>query len=81
MGPDELRKLFHELGIKQHNIAKAERSASTDDVDLKARAVLRWWKKTNGRRATREVIIKALAKCQDKETKRNLQGQIVKRGR
>ena len=80
MGPDELQKLFHELSIKQYDIEKAERSANTDDVDLKARAVLRWWKKTNGRKATRDVILEALAKCQDKQTKLNLQEQLVKRG-
>ena len=80
MGPDNLHKLFNELGIKQHDIEKAERSANTNDVDLKAKAVLRWWKKTNGRKATRDVILEALAKCQDKQKKRNLQEQIVKRG-
>ena len=80
LGPDELRKLFHALSIKQYDIEKAERRANTDDVDLKARAVLRWWKKTNGRKATRDVILEALAKCQDKQTKLNLQEQLVKRG-
>ena len=78
--PNEIHKLFHELGIRQHEIEKAERGANTDDVDLKARAVLRWWKKTNGKKATRDVILEALAKCQDKQTKLNLQEQIVKRG-
>ena len=71
-----MRKLFHELGIKQHDVEKAELSANTNDVDLKARAVLRWWKKTNGRKATRDVILEALERCQDKQTTLNLREQI-----
>ena len=81
MGPDELRKLFHELGIRQRDIEKVERSANTDNIDLKAKAVLRWWVKTNGRKATREAILEALGNSQDKQAKLlSLQEQLVKRG-
>ena len=59
LGPDELQHLFHNLGIKQRDIEHAEKSADTTDTRLKAQAVLRWWKKTKGKSATREALFMA----------------------
>ena len=62
LGPDELRHLFHNLGISQRDIEHAEKSADTNDTRLKARAVLVWWKKTKGKAATREALFEAKRK-------------------
>ena len=59
LGPNELQHLFRNLGISQRDIEHAEVSADTKDTRLKAGAVLRWWKKTKGKDATREVLLKA----------------------
>ena len=56
LGPNELQHLFHNLGISQRDIEHAEVSASTTDTRLKARAVLRWWKQTQGTAATLEAL-------------------------
>ena len=60
--PDELQLLFYNLGISQRDIEHAEKSADTVDTRLKARAVLTFWKKINGRKATREVLFEARRK-------------------
>ena len=62
LGPDELYHLFDNLGISHRDIEHAERSADTSDTRLKARAVLRWWKQTNGQGATLEVLCEAKEK-------------------
>ena len=59
LGPDELQHLFHNLGIPQRDIEHAERSADTTDTRLRARAVLGWWKKKEGRSATIDRLIHA----------------------
>ena len=68
LGPDELQLLFHNLGILQRDIEHAEKSADTTDTRLKAWAVLRWWKKTQGRAATREVLFEAKRKTSSSTT-------------
>ena len=62
LGPNELRHLFHNLGISQRDIEHAEESANTSDTRLKARAVLRWWKQTKGWAATLEALLEAKRK-------------------
>ena len=62
LGPYELQHLFHNLGISQRDIEHAEISANTTDTRLKARAVLLWWKKTQGSNATLEALSKAKMK-------------------
>ena len=62
LGPNQLQHLFHNLGISQRDIEHAEVSANTSDTRLKARAVLRWWKQTKGRDATREALFEAKRK-------------------
>ena len=62
LGPDELQHLFHNLGISQRDIEHAEKSADTTDTRLRARAVLRWWRQTQGRAATLEALLAAKRK-------------------
>ena len=59
LGPDELQRLFHNLGISQRDIEHAEKSADTTDTRLTARAVLRQWKKKQGSDATLEALLEA----------------------
>ena len=61
--------LFREIGFKASEVGKAKRSVQTDDAALKAKAVLRKWKKNEGKRATRKALLEALAECQGKLTK------------
>ena len=63
LGPDELQFLFHNLGINQRDIDVAEKEADTTNPRLKARAVLRWWRQTKGREATREALDEAKEKA------------------
>ena len=62
LGPYELWHLFNNLGISQRDIEHAEKGADTAVTRLKARAVLRWWKQTNGQNATREALFAAKRK-------------------
>ena len=62
LGPDELQHLFHNLDIPQRVIEHAERSADTTDTRLRARAVLRWWRKTKGKDATVDRLLQAKMK-------------------
>ena len=59
LGPDELQRLFCNLGINDRDIQHAEKSADTTDTRLKARAVLVWWKKTQGKNATLDLLLEA----------------------
>ena len=59
LGPSELQRLFHNLGISQRDIEHAEVSANTTDSRLKARAVLIEWKKNKGRDASLEALLEA----------------------
>ena len=56
LGPDELKYLYDNLGLKPHKVQHAEASAGTDDTILKARAVLRWWRQEEASGATREAL-------------------------
>ena len=62
LGSDELQHLFHNLGISQQDIERVERNADTTDYRSKARAVLEWWKKREGRYATSEALHEAKLK-------------------
>ena len=59
---DELKHLFHNLGISQRDIQDVEKSADTTDFRSKARAVLIWWKQTKGPTATRGALHEAKRK-------------------
>ena len=58
--------LFKEIGLTSNEVGKAKRIVQIEDAGLKAKAVLRKWKKKEGKKATREALLKALAECQGK---------------
>ena len=64
LGHTELQMFFPELGLSPEDIEKAEYSASTSDVNLRARNVLRKWHQKNGLEATREAVLQALNRCE-----------------
>ena len=72
LDPDDLQKLFDELQIHHRDVRKAEERVSTKDVDLKARAVLRHWKKIQGHKASKQFILDALDRCENIQAKENL---------
>ena len=67
LGPDELQKLYQALGIPQRDVDKAEASVTSTDTTLKAKAVIRTWKKRNGKKASVDAL------CSAKENCRNIQ--------
>ncbi|XP_072013560.1 uncharacterized protein [Amphiura filiformis] len=75
MTTDQLQKLFLALGLKRAAVEKAERSANTSDIELKALAVLQLWRQHKGKAATREAVLEALGKCGNLEVKSGLQHQ------
>ena len=72
LGPDDFQKLYDELQIHHRDVQKAEERSGTKDVDLKAKAVLRHWKTTQGRKASRQRILDALYRCGNIQAKENL---------
>ena len=73
LGTTDLQELLHALNIKDTDIEKEEKNASSDHPDLKARAVFNFWMKVNGNNATRQSILDALVKCDNIEATENLQ--------
>ena len=63
LGPDELHKLYHLLGFSEQDVKKAEASVTSTDTTRKAEAVIRCWKKRNGKRATVEALRQAIESC------------------
>ncbi|XP_072020841.1 twitchin-like [Amphiura filiformis] len=63
LGRDNLKHLFKQLGIKEPDIEKAILKADTKDFQLQSNNVLHYWRQTNGKKATRKAIIKALEEC------------------
>ena len=72
LGPDDFQKLFDALQIHHRDVQKAEERSGTKDVDLKAKAVLRHWKQTQGHNASRQHILDALYRCGNIQAKENL---------
>ena len=72
LGLSDLQRLYDALGIESNDVEKAEKKADTKDVDLMGRAVLVFWRKTNGRDATRQAILDAMDACRDAQAKRKL---------
>ena len=76
LGPDDLKKLFYALDIKQRNIHVAERCSTSPEIeDFKAIQVFQKWKKDCGKKATRKLILDALRRCDNimSKLKRNCQ--------
>ena len=66
LGIADLERFFKALGLQSTDIEKAQANAGVNDVDIKARYVLQFWLKTEGKDATRERIPEALEKCQNR---------------
>ncbi len=67
--------------MSEQDVEKAEKGANTHDVELKARAVLRHWKKMKGRDATRDILLDALGRCRNEEAKLKLQNTWMEAGK
>ena len=63
----DLETLFVVLDLKADEIENAKQLGDTKSVELQAASVLRCWRKLNGSAATKQVIIKALAKYKYEE--------------
>ena len=62
LGPDQLHELYLVLGIPSKDSEKAEQKAGKSP-NLKAMAVLEWWRDTSPSEATRATLLKALEEC------------------
>ena len=65
LGPDELQRLYQELGIPHQEVEKSEASVSSTDATLKAKAVIRTWKKRNGKKASVDALCLATERCRN----------------
>ena len=77
----ELQELYQELGIAPEDVQKAEQNAPGKTVNLKAMAVLDWWKKSNPTEATRDTLLTALEECIFLDQKRKLEDKWRKYNR
>ena len=59
----QLHHMFNELNIHAADIENAERSTDSRDFKLQANRILKMWRSSNGRNATRRRIINALIEC------------------
>ena len=66
IGIADLEKFFLELGLRPTDIEKEKANAGVNDINLQARNVLRFWSKTEGKAASRERILEALEKCENR---------------
>ena len=76
----DLQKLYNALDIPHRDAEKAEIGASTSDVNLKAKAVLRQWKQNKGKSASRQAILEALHECRNLEAVEKLEEKWTGRG-
>ena len=74
----ELEQLFVELGLGLDEIEKAKRSANTQDFQLEAASVLRYWRIINGKAATKQAVLDALKGCQSNLAWETLQEMWLK---
>ncbi|XP_072023538.1 uncharacterized protein [Amphiura filiformis] len=70
---DNLTELFTELEIPSPEVESAKFGACTSDVKLQSITVLRFWRQTNGRKATRRKILDALRECGFRDAKEILE--------
>ncbi len=61
--PEELQILYVKLDISHKNVRKAEDGAGLNDPTIKAMAVLRQWKQTKGKDASKKKILDAMKQC------------------
>ena len=73
LNSNELQELYQELGIAPEDVQKAEQNAQGPTVNLKAMAVLVWWKNSNPSEATRDTLLTALEECRFIDQKQKLE--------
>ena len=81
LGPDDLKKLFYALDIKQRDIQVADRSSMSPEEDLWAIQVFQKWKENTGGKATRKLILDALRRCNNIEAEEELSDKWKERGK
>ena len=75
LGPDELHRLNNQLGLSKQDVEKAEASVSSRDSTRKAEAVIRYWKKRNGKKATVDALRQATERCRNTQAKETSKGK------
>ncbi|XP_072018876.1 uncharacterized protein [Amphiura filiformis] len=70
---DHLSNLYIELDIGEDEIENAKGKADTKDFKLQAISVLKAWRSSNGRNATRKAILEALKECDLIDAKEHLE--------
>ncbi len=73
LGVDDLHKLFYALLIEHKVVDKVEKSTQSSDVNLQAKAVLRFWRKRELWKATRQRVLNALRSCDNIEAVQRLE--------
>ena len=63
----QLKNLYKELGLADHEVENAERNADTADGTLQADKVLHHWRTTRGCDANKQAILDALKECNYEE--------------
>ncbi|XP_072043319.1 uncharacterized protein [Amphiura filiformis] len=71
MRPDDLKRLYTELGLSQPEIEHC--SSTSRDSRSKAMDVLQYWREINGCNATRRAILKALEECGNRNSREYLE--------
>ena len=69
----DLENLFIGLGMEANEIENAKKNSGTTDIKLQAASVLRSWRKSRGKDATRQAVITALETCGYTEAVQRLQ--------
>ena len=72
---NDLHKLYGELHLSLADINREERNSDTRDYSIQAEHILSYWRKKNGKVATRKTILDALQECHNKEAIENLEGK------
>ncbi|XP_072042283.1 uncharacterized protein [Amphiura filiformis] len=68
VNPRDMKRLYVYLGLSEDTIEAAEFSVEGDNVWGKSVAVLLEWRKQNGPKATKEVLLEALDNCGNRES-------------
>ena len=80
LGYAELQTLYDTLGLRHQDIEKVEYSTGLQNVNLCARNVLRFWRQTIGRLATRHAVLQALGENRNRNAKEQLEAKWTMKG-
>ena len=76
LDPTQMEKLYIRLGLSKSVIRKAMHEDETyGDLDLQGQSVLRRWRQTKGKNATRKTILDAIETCGNYEVVENLEAK------